>query len=157
MAVVRALRRLLRIRELEEEQSRVALESAVAELARLERAQGAIAERERRGRQLVFASVGSGDLQDRRAGLHEIDTAQRIALGLAAHLSRAHRDASRLRDEYLVRRVERRQAGTLLEEAEAEAAVRALRQSQQGLDDWFRNRKHRHAPERGPESEPPPF
>ena len=34
MAVSRALRRLLRVRELEEEQSRLALESALGELQR---------------------------------------------------------------------------------------------------------------------------
>jgi hypothetical protein len=36
MAVSRALRRLLRIRDLEEEQSRLALESAIGDLNRLE-------------------------------------------------------------------------------------------------------------------------
>ena len=47
MAASRALRRLLRIREIEEEQRHVAVESAVAELKRLELAQAATAERDR--------------------------------------------------------------------------------------------------------------
>ena len=38
MAISRALRRLLRIRNLEEEQSRLAVESALVELRRLEHA-----------------------------------------------------------------------------------------------------------------------
>ncbi len=57
MAVSRALRRLLRIRELEEEQSRLALESALGELNRLKHALTATAERDRRGRRLVEASA----------------------------------------------------------------------------------------------------
>jgi len=47
MAVSRALRRLLRIRELEEEQNRLALESALGELNRLEYALEATIERGR--------------------------------------------------------------------------------------------------------------
>jgi hypothetical protein len=41
--------------------------------------------------------------------------------------------------------VERRQAETLISEAEARDALDAERKSQQGLDDWFRNRMHREA------------
>ena len=56
MAASRALRRLLRIRELQEEQSRLALESALGELHRLEHALASTFVRERRGRSLVQAS-----------------------------------------------------------------------------------------------------
>ena len=72
MAVSRALRRLLRIRELEEEQCRLALEAAIGELSRLEHAMAATAERDRRGRRLVEASARSGELRDRLAGLEAV-------------------------------------------------------------------------------------
>ncbi len=77
MAVSRALRRLLRIRELEEEQSRLALESALGELNRLEASLAAAVERERRGRRLVKASAQTGELPDRLAGLEETRAADR--------------------------------------------------------------------------------
>ena len=69
MAVSRALRRLLRVRNLEEGQCRLALDSALGELSRLEQALEAAAERGSQGRRLVEASAVSGELADRLAGL----------------------------------------------------------------------------------------
>ena len=65
MALSRALRRLLRIRDIEEEQSRIALEAAIGDRRRLEQAQIAATERDRRGRGLVDASTQTGELTDR--------------------------------------------------------------------------------------------
>jgi hypothetical protein len=48
-----------------------------------------------------------------------------------------------LREEFLAKRVERRQAETLIKETEARDAIEAGRRSQQNLDDWFGNRMHR--------------
>lgn len=147
MAVARALRRLLRIRELEEEQSRLALESALGDLNRLNHAQAANVERDRRGRRLVEASVHSGTSQDRLAGLEETRAANRFVLALAPRIEDAEQDVASLREEYLASRVERRQVETLILEAEAQDALESERKSQQGLDDWFRNRMHREASE----------
>jgi hypothetical protein len=80
MAVSRGLRRLLRIRDLEEEQCRLALESAMGTLHRLQHALEATVERGRRGRRLIEASVHSGELTDRLAGLEEIRSAGATAL-----------------------------------------------------------------------------
>jgi len=63
VAVSRALRRLLRIREIEEEQCKLALESALGELHRLEHALTATSALDRRGRRLVEASAHSGELR----------------------------------------------------------------------------------------------
>jgi len=54
-----------------------------------------------------------------------------------------------MREEYLASRVERRQAETLIQEAEARDTLDADRRSQQGLDDWFRNRRHKADAEAG--------
>jgi flagellar biosynthesis chaperone FliJ len=143
MAVSRALRRLLRIRELEEEQGRIALEAAAGELSRLKNAQAATEERARRGRRLVGSSAVSGELPDRLAGLEEARTADRVARALAPRIANADEKVASLREDYLARRVERRQAETLIQEAEARDALDADRKSQQALDDWFRNRLHR--------------
>jgi hypothetical protein len=143
MAVSRALRRLLRIRELEEEQSRLALESGMGDMHRLENARTASAERNRRGRHLVQASIRSGEFRDRMAGLEESRAAERLALVLAPRIANAQQRVSSLREDYLSRRVARRQAETLLAEAEARDTADRERRSQQALDDWFRNRLHR--------------
>jgi hypothetical protein len=143
VAVSRALRRLLRIRNLEEEQSRIALESAVGDLRRLEHAQAATVERDRRGRRLFDSSVHTGDLPDRLAGLVEQHAADLAHRALSPRILDAEQDLAGLREDFLDRRVERRQAETLVKESEARDALGADRKSQQGLDDWFRNRLHR--------------
>ena len=124
MAVSRALRRLLRIRDLEEEQGRTALESAVGDLSRLQQALASTTER------------------DRLAGLEETRAADRMALALSPRIEEAEGGVAALREEYLARRVERRQAATLVDEAEARDALEIERRSQMALDDWFRNRLH---------------
>lgn len=143
MAVSRAMRRLLTIRDLQEEQSRLALESAMGELHSLEDALRDTAGRDRRGRRLIEASVETGELPDRLAGLEETRTAVRFAAVLGPRIEAADYDTKRLRQEFLARRVERRQAETLILEAEAGDAAEAARRSQMALDDWYRFRLHR--------------
>jgi hypothetical protein len=143
MAVSRALRRLLRIRSIEEEQSRLALDSALGELNRLERALAATSEQDRRGRRLVATSARTGELADRLAGLEETRAADRFAVALTAKIEDVRLEAATLRQKFFARRLERRQAETLIQEAEAQEAVEAGRRSQQGIDDWYGNRLHR--------------
>ena len=143
MAVARVMKRLLRIRDLEEEQSRLTLESALGNLHRLQNAQAATIERDRRGRRLVLSSANTGELPDRLAGMEETHSSKRIAQALAPRIAGAQRNVTQLREEYLAKRVERRQAETLIEEAQARDAIDAGRRSQQALDDWFLNRLHR--------------
>jgi hypothetical protein len=143
MAVSRGLRRLLRIREIEEEQCQMALESATGAFHQLQLALESTFEQGRQGRRLIGASAYSGESQDRLAGLEEIRTAERRAVALAPRIADAQLDVAALREEFLSRRVERRQAETLIKETEARDAVEAGRRSQQDMDDWFGNRLHR--------------
>jgi hypothetical protein len=147
MVVSRGLRRLLRIRDLEEEQCRLALESATGSLHRLQHALEATVERGRRGRRLLEASVHSGELPDRLAGLEEMRAAARHGAALTPRIADAELDVAALREEFLSKRVERRQAETLIKETEARDAIEAVRRSQQNLDDWFGNRMHRKSAE----------
>ncbi|MGH9606712.1 MAG: hypothetical protein ACRD3N_13565 [Terracidiphilus sp.] len=159
MAVSRALRRLLRVLDIEEEQRRAALESALGELRQLEQALAAAEERERRGRQLVRTGGAGGaftgrtadamgkaaDLRadfmvDRVAGIEEMRAAVRRAAALKPLIAQSQAEAAELREQFLAKRVERRQAETLIEEAEARDAVEAARRGQQVLDDWYLNR-----------------
>jgi hypothetical protein len=134
------MRRLLRIRNIEEEQCRLALESALGELNRLEHALRSATERERRGRRLVEAGVRGGELLDRVAGLEETYAAGRHAAVLVPRITESALDVVALREEFLRKRVERRQAETLIGETEARDAVVSGRREQQGIDDWYRSR-----------------
>ena len=142
MAVSRVLERLLRIRRLEEEQSRTALELALAELHRLERALAGTAEHDRQGRRMVAESAEAGESWKRFAGLAESRAAARNALRIAEQMESAAQQVDSLRSRFLAKRVERRQAETLVEEARARDAVDASRRAQQGTDDWYLNRRN---------------
>jgi hypothetical protein len=147
MAVSRPLRRLLRVLQAQEEQSRTALETALAELHRLERAQTAAQERERGGRQLVAASALSAErieqMIGRLAGIEESLAAARAAAVLTTRAAAARDDVSECSEEFLARRIDRRQAESLVHKAEAADAIEATRRGQQSLDDWYLNRQHR--------------
>ncbi len=164
MAVSRLLRRLLHVLHVQEEQSRTALAAALAGLHRLEHAQASAQERERGGRRLIAASALSSDLIDQRAdwqtadrqitdrqiinsqiidrlaGVEESLAAARTAAILAVRAAAAENQVALCREEFLARRIERRQAEALVRQAEAADAVAANRRSQQSLDDWYLNR-----------------
>jgi hypothetical protein len=143
MGPSRTLRRLLRIRDLEEEQSRLALESSVGELNRLRDALKANVERERRGRRLIEASARTGELPDRLAGLEEAHMADRLFAVLEPRIAAKEEDVMARRQEFLLKRVERRQAETLIEDAEAQEAIESERRGQQALDNWYGSRQFR--------------
>jgi hypothetical protein len=145
MPVSRALRRLLRVLEIEEEQNRLGLESAQGELARLERSLTVARIRERSGRHLVVASASSGELTDRLAGIAETAAARQRAIALELRILNVQADVSTLREAFLSKRVERRQAETLITETEAKDAAVSVRRNQQSLDDWYLNRFHGNA------------
>jgi hypothetical protein len=150
MAVARALRRLLRIRELEEEQCRLALESTLGELNRLQDAMRATVERERRGRRLIEASARTGELPDRLAGIEEAHAVDRLFAVLGPRIAAKEEEVMARRQEFLVKRVERRQAETLIEESVAEEALEDDRRGQQALDNWYGSRQYRKEEEPGP-------
>lgn len=143
MAVSRAMRRLLRIREIEEEQQRAALESALGDLKRLEGAFEATSGRDRGGRKLIAASACTGEVLDRLAGLEETRAARRCAVVLASRIADTKVAVIEKRQEFLAKRTERRQAETLIQETEAKDAMEAARRAQQNLDDWFLGRTRR--------------
>jgi hypothetical protein len=79
----------------------------------------------------------------RLAGLEESLAASRAAAFLAVRAADADENVSLCREEFLARRVERRQAESLVRHAEAADAIEATRRNQQSLDDWYLNRLHR--------------
>ncbi|HEY1210953.1 MAG TPA: hypothetical protein VGE85_16420 [Terracidiphilus sp.] len=153
MAVSRALRRLLRIRNIQEEQSRLVLESALGELHRLEHSLAVTHERNRRGRSLIQTSAQSGQLTDRLAGLEETRSASHHAAALGPRIDGMGEEVADRRQEFLSKRVERRQAETLIQEAEAQEAIESGRRGQQALDVWYSSRLYREADKEGVEAE----
>jgi|SRR5208337_1627221 len=141
MAVSRAMRRLLQVLEIQEGECRRAMESARAELKLLERALTRNVERERGGRRLVAASAATGEIADRIAGIEETRVAKRIASALAPRIAESESTVNLRQREFLVKRIERRQTETLIEEAEALERVEAGRRAQRDLDDWFLSRR----------------
>src|ERR1700683_5097216 len=113
MVVSRAMRRLLAVLETQEEQRRAALESAVADLRRIEKALDATVARERAGRILVSASVANGELVDRLAGLEEALAANRHGLALRPRIAETELRVAEGRRELIAKRLARRQAETL--------------------------------------------
>lgn len=143
MAVSRALRRLLRVLELEENQRKNELEAAVGELRSLERALQAAGERKRRGRLLVVESFSSGEVADRIAGVEEARSAERLGSYLEDRIFDAEAVVDERREALVAKRIERRQTETLVEEAEAREAREAAHRSQNALDEWFLHQQRR--------------
>ena len=141
MAVSRAMRRLLQVLEIQEEECRAAMESARAELSLLERALSRNQERERGGRRLVAVSATTGEVTDRIAGIEEAHTAKRVAAVLAPRIREAEAAVNERRSQFLGKRIERRQTETLIEETEALDRVEAERRAQRDLDDWGLSRR----------------
>lgn len=140
MAVSRALKRLLRIRDLEEEQCQIALAAATSELRRLELALMNTAERKRRGRRMIEASIRQNDVADRIAGMEEQEAADRLSHALSARIQFMQDEVVKRREAYMEKRVERRQVETLLEESAAQEKLEQERKAQRGLDDWYSSR-----------------
>jgi|SRR5580658_6999202 hypothetical protein len=140
MASARLMERVLRIRRIEEDQSRRLLDLALAELAQLERALTEAKQRERAGRQLIRMGAMSGEVLDRVAGLEESRSASRRALTLTSRIRSAEDRVALLRQDYLGRRTSRLQAQTLAEAEAAREAATNQRRAQQSLDDWYLNR-----------------
>jgi len=139
--VSRAMRRLLQVLEIQEEECRAAMELARAEFERLEQALTRGRERERGGRRLIAASAATADATDRIAGLEETRTGKRIAAALAPRIVEAEAVVNERRGEFLGKRIERLQTETLIQEAEAQDRIEAGRSAQRELDGWFLNRR----------------
>jgi hypothetical protein len=137
VAVSKAIRRLLHLLNMEEEMRRRGLESARGKLVQLETALKAAGQQERRGRQLFNSGVQSEVLPDRLAGLEEVHAGIRLGSLLQLHIELAALQVNERREEYFAKRLERRQAETLVEAAEATYKSEVNRKSQQALDEWY--------------------
>src|ERR1700675_36775 len=100
MPVSRTLRRLMHVREMEEEQNRLALESAVGELHALEHALDDVRDRAHRGRLFLNASAGGSQVSDRTAALVEVQGSARAASTLNMRIGAAESVVVRIRQAF---------------------------------------------------------
>jgi hypothetical protein len=142
MPASRSLRRLFRIRKLEEDQSRLTLDASLAELRRLQLAIRGAAQQGRRGREIMVRGLRTGSLDERIAGLEEEASSERLSSALSIWIQELQSKIDALRDVYRGKSLERRQAETLVNEAEARSQIETARREQSGLDDWYGNRTH---------------
>lgn len=149
MSVSNALERVLQVRQLEEEQRRLALESALAEVHRLENALHAARTRERAGRRRFLENASAQDPAGRVAALVESEAGHHHAELLKRRIALSREKAAELREEYLSKRVERRQVETVIHDAEAIAALERGRREQQDQDERFATRFHLKNPQDG--------
>jgi hypothetical protein len=156
VAVSRGLRRLYKLRNIEELQKASLFKLAVVELDQLKNAVEAAHNREGNGRTLVTRSVMTGETQDRLYGIEEIAAAVQISAVLESRLRSATEKVERIRSEFLNKRLEKRQAEILLQSALDRAADLAQRKMQLSLDEWTRLRRRgeedRHEPAHSTES-----
>jgi flagellar biosynthesis chaperone FliJ len=106
-------------------------------LRRLEGALQGSEQWDRRGRLLVTTSAGTGEFLDRLAGLEETLAAHRHAAALKPKIVEAERSVTSRKNEFLGKRIERRQAETLIEKTETEDKIEAGRRAQRDVDGWF--------------------
>jgi hypothetical protein len=155
VSVKRVLNRLLRIRELEEEQSRLEFEFAVANRDRVFQARSAAVARQALGRSIFVAEASNRDTAGRTGAVIEMEQARRLLPLIEAHLAPAEAEVERKREAFLERRVARLQVETL--ESEERLAVReeTARRAQQMLDDWYGRRPQKRGDRPGNESSLP--
>lgn len=135
MSVSSGLKRLLRVRSLQEEQRRLALESARDECDRLQKLLAALRERAANGRVIVKQGIGSADSADRIVGLAEQDLALRVGAHLGQAIEAAELRLLAVRAHYLSARTEKRQAEVLIANRQQEEARENARKEQRVLDE----------------------
>ena len=141
MKASQTLRRLLRIRALEAEQSRRALESAEAALRPLEMALAATQSSAHLGREWVVRSAQNGDAYDRIAGVEQTRASESAAAWIAAEKAAAEDEAAARKVEFLADYRRRKQTESLLNAAETQGDKEAEKRSQEALDDWHLMRR----------------
>ena len=144
----RVLSRLLRLRELEEEQSRLQLERAAREREIVARAEDSAGERLRAGRSEAISGASRGDALRRMAGQAEAKVGQCWQDRLASSVRGAEAELIRQREEFLLRRTDRRQVEMLAQAEERTHRESMEKQAQRMLDDWFGQRRQARSLER---------
>lgn len=154
-----ALARLLNLRWLVEESSRMELEARAALAARIDSVQRRERESARESRERAVATIAAPGSAAEQAAERTMEWMNaESALGRERQLEPLARAAAERvaeeREEYFARRKERRQVESVLEAERARLRVEQERRAQRDLDDWFGMKliRERRKSESGPRS-----
>lgn len=137
MAISKAILRLRQILDIEEESCRREMEAAQRDHSMLLLALADAGTQQRAGRCLAVQGMAHGVLPDRLAGIEIAQSGERRAAALRERIEESLRLVEKQRAAYLSKRVERRQAEELVNQAHQQEAQEAERHAQQSLDDWY--------------------
>ncbi len=141
MAKRQVLERLWRLRELEEEQCRLALEERVRHRDRIAQRLESASQSVALNRKAFTARLGDPDTAARSGALLELEQARRQQAAIRPQVEIAEAEVEQRREEFLMQRTERRQVETLLERERQAAREDTARRAQQVLDDWYGRRR----------------
>ena len=137
----RVLSRLVRLRELEEEQGRLSLEDAVRRRGRVCEEMDHAKKETEMGRMSFLNGVARRDALGRTGGLIGMEIGVRECARVAPRLQGADREVELQREEFLRRRTARMQVESLATEARNLAEAEVAQRAQQILDDWYGRRR----------------
>jgi phosphoglycerate-specific signal transduction histidine kinase len=139
----RSLKRILKVRQLIEDQSRARLEVAMRNLADVERG---IAGWQRHGsanRELARAAMIDHDPEERIAAEVEEGLSKWTIQRLRPVEDKFREQVAICREQFLELRKQTLQASSLLSKVEAEAEAERLRKAQKALDEWYQTERLR--------------
>lgn len=142
------LARLLKIRRILEESSRMELEGRTALVARIDGLQGREREKARVSRERALAKISEGgpasvQAEERALEWSSVERALWRERQLEPLARAASQRAAESREEFFSRRKERRQVESVLEAELARRRMEEERRIQRDLDDWFGMRRER--------------
>lgn len=143
MAGPHNLHRVYDVRKVQERQQRVRMESALARLRLLQDTLMTVLENVKHARALIVSSVSSDEQFDRIAALQEVTTSERRRKFLQQQIAVAEAEVASMRQEFMGKRVERRQVESLLDAARIRLQIEEKRKIQMALDDWHLSRPKR--------------
>lgn len=137
---IKAIQRLLRLRELEEEQSRRRLEAATRQLSQIELAMESAVQRQVQSRENFLAAVTENDVQRRVGSILDMGQGVQHQRHIEPTLRAIEIEVVSQRAEFLSKRTYRQQVETLIANARQRADADTTRRAQQMLDDWYGRR-----------------
>jgi flagellar export protein FliJ len=136
-----SLQRLLRLRSLLEEVSRVELEARLQELRRMESTHVSVQKEAASLGRRRFAKIAEGRRSDDWCEMQVLDAwLAKEKETLEAVLYQKAREAEKMKSEYLERRKERGQVESVIETRVHKASLERSRNDQRLLDEWFGRR-----------------
>jgi flagellar export protein FliJ len=151
--VSRSLQRILKLREMEEEDNRVKFAKEGDLLRGIEAALTTSQKEEQDARSIIFHEI-SNDLLEGRVLAEGVSRITQLRIDkLKDQVKDQQAKVALRRERYLESRIKRLQLGILLNDEEKTRNADEVRRQQSALDDWFNNSNGKEAGSRGPTTE----